>query len=209
MSINGGEGRKEWRRRRRKNIQTGQYLLNVFNECGQEDGTSVNVAFDCLIITDTIFKGETGDFCFDEILTLVNGCNATTATQIELNGDCLNYLGLSEGSDTICLKVIIDGDTSALQFIITSLLSSASHAQDGSNLLRLYPNPASNEIWVAWQQLDIRAVELNDLTGRQLQYVTLTSNPANIPLSGLPSGTYFFHFLIPREVLTKKVIVLP
>jgi len=72
---------------------------------------------------------------------------------------------------------------------------------------RIYPNPATDEIWVESLNESIRSISVLDITGKEV-YVQagLNQDKANLSLQGLSPGIYFVRITGEKEVHVAKVV---
>lgn len=74
--------------------------------------------------------------------------------------------------------------------------------------LRVYPNPASEQMWVEGPAAPGQAVlELNDGEGRLIQRLPLTTWPLALPIASLPSGRYFLRLVEGPRITARGTFV--
>jgi hypothetical protein len=79
--------------------------------------------------------------------------------------------------------------------------------KDNVNSIFVFPNPASNKLYVEWEgKADARLIILNSL-GAEVKSETLKRNDTYIDVSLLPEGIYFVQVRTSVGVLTKKILV--
>lgn len=77
-----------------------------------------------------------------------------------------------------------------------------------SNLLNLYPNPATQFIELAWQNQPIQALALYDVTGRIHQkYVNLQQSSFRLDISALEPGLYFITVNSKGQKITRNLLI--
>jgi len=94
----------------------------------------------------------------------------------------------------------------------------ACHPKDGSGttglqleemdaLLRMYPNPAENEVALSLDGLVIETVTFLDIKGRSVHQVNAMENHTNIDISNLKQGVYFVKVKTANGILNRKLVV--
>lgn len=81
--------------------------------------------------------------------------------------------------------------------------------ENSQDALQMIPNPTKQLLQVFTQTLEIEAVTLFDLSGRQLQVPVTTLLPQRsieLDLSACPSGTYILKITTSTGTLSRKVI---
>ena len=73
----------------------------------------------------------------------------------------------------------------------------------GTESLKLYPNPASNDVINLEYSTTIGAVEVFDITGKSLISTTIAATTGQVDVSTLPSGTYFVKVLGTTQKLVR------
>ncbi|MEZ0540654.1 T9SS type A sorting domain-containing protein [Fibrella arboris] len=90
----------------------------------------------------------------------------------------------------------------ALNYVITA-------AEPTTELLTVYPNPATDRVWVRWQTgVAAGRFDLADLTGRLVRQQVKTGEVTELIVSGLPAGMYLLTLQVdglPTQV--RKVLV--
>ena len=74
--------------------------------------------------------------------------------------------------------------------------------------IRLYPNPAREQLYLEWEQLQVEEILLLDLQGRIL---SKESNPLPrqaMKLDGIPAGLYLVQLKTQQGIWTEKVVIL-
>lgn len=67
--------------------------------------------------------------------------------------------------------------------------------KEEQELVQLYPNPASDYFTIRkLNETEVGSLELYDLTGRMLRKIQVSQALQRVERSGLPSGTYFYHY---------------
>jgi hypothetical protein len=75
------------------------------------------------------------------------------------------------------------------------------------NEVNLYPNPATNEINVVYDEAaDIKSVAIYNLIGKLNNVYKVSGNSANLSIENLPSGIYFVRLMntLGQTVVTRK-----
>lgn len=79
---------------------------------------------------------------------------------------------------------------------------------DNEDYLSIYPNPSSGTITVIASIGSQVHIEINDLSGRRVQYMTADKiQRKEFDISQLPAGTYTVRVVGRNDVMTKKLVV--
>jgi len=73
--------------------------------------------------------------------------------------------------------------------------------------IRIYPNPASEQITLDLGDIENCRLQIIDITGRMLKQYLIHSNRTVIPLTQFESGAYFFVIDNGISRKTNKVII--
>ncbi len=77
-----------------------------------------------------------------------------------------------------------------------------------SNKLKVYPNPASNNIHIILEgELNIDTIEIVDQLGRIVLDKKINFNEDSVQIEGLSKGIYFLRIYVDNFNITKKVVV--
>ena len=71
--------------------------------------------------------------------------------------------------------------------------------------IRVYPQPARNELYLDYGDLQLRSLQLFQLDGKALTSVLLPQR--SLSLTGIPNGVYFLKVVAERGVAMKKVLI--
>jgi poly(3-hydroxybutyrate) depolymerase len=74
-------------------------------------------------------------------------------------------------------------------------------------LLKMYPNPAQNEVAISLEGLPIEKVVFADVNGRIVQQVNPMESYMNIDISKMTQGVYFVKVITANGILTRKLII--
>ena len=96
-------------------------------------------------------------------------------------------------------KLLLDG----IHFISDSITAGL-HFTSSLNGLIVYPNPASNNIYIESKEI-ITTAEIIDMTGKKLISRNAFNNKG-IDISILPEGVYFIRIITNKEMITRKFI---
>lgn len=80
------------------------------------------------------------------------------------------------------------------------------HDVRASDLINVYPNPASNQLFIELNDFKNTKVEIFNIEGKLLQRTTLISSKTTLEISNLTSGIYFVKIKSDKGVVMKKVI---
>ncbi|WP_155207651.1 T9SS type A sorting domain-containing protein [Xanthovirga aplysinae] len=72
--------------------------------------------------------------------------------------------------------------------------------------LRLYPNPAKQELNVQLKEKTIKELKVFDLNGELLQKM-IQSNKAELNLKGFANGFYSIRIETGNEVIVRKIVI--
>jgi hypothetical protein len=112
-------------------------------------------------------------------------------------------------SFTIDNQQVINKDAQTVptlgQTTTTTVLTSTSEP-DWANQIAVYPNPTTGKVIVEAQNIDVKSVEVFDISGKSL-FKTENSGK-NDPLSIKHAGTYFLKIQTANGVLMRKVVKL-
>jgi len=76
---------------------------------------------------------------------------------------------------------------------------------DLNNLIKIFPNPASNYLQIETKGIEIPKVTIIDLQGKEI--LVKTNNLDRINVSNLSKGVYFIKLNTPNTTITKKIIL--
>jgi len=136
--------------------------------------------------------GSCGIYCFPTFP------NSITSLNIESNPfNCLpNYLS-NMNAATLAYPLCAAGNANGCPVSVAGI-----EQFESSNVLNIYPNPASYILHVSYPG-SIKAITLVDVLGN----IVLNTPKTNIDVSGLANGVYFINLQTNEGILTKKVIV--
>jgi PKD repeat protein len=170
---------------------TEEHLIRVYDAPPTLSGLSVSPSG--LSISYSVSASD-----YDQIVWYFGDGNTATGV---LSG---TYTYTSGGSYTVKVEAINACDTTRLSetvSVTTGLVAK------GNNGWLIYPNPASQEVFVAHPtyQGEVR-VELYDVTGRLVQAEEISAYPGRIRLN-LPNGLYTLRLISREGVATTKLLV--
>ena len=135
--------------------------------------------------------------------------NLGDGTQIIGDGS-LDYVYAEPGLYEVCLTVFnqCSSDTTCevVEVLPTSLLDFES-----LDALRLFPNPASDEIYLTWKQDSEAEVILTNKLGAKVSRLSnlfLHDSSAKVDLSHLPVGVYTLTLESKGQMIRKKFLVI-
>jgi len=76
------------------------------------------------------------------------------------------------------------------------------------DVIKIYPNPAKNNIHISWKESDKTELRLFDIKGRLVHYAKniILKNTYNLNIKNLDNGVYFLRINTPKGVTIKKII---
>ena len=74
--------------------------------------------------------------------------------------------------------------------------------------LHIFPNPATNHLYVKWDDLDVQTVKVLDLAGRQLLQIKPENQEVIIQTSELEAGTYLLELKRKETSVFRKFVVV-
>ena len=123
-----------------------------------------------------------------------------------IEGGHWQFLGWSDGVSGNPRDILVTSDTSLValfEWIEDSV--GINELRDNSYEIRVYPNPAHGAVTVSVGAP--ATLTVLDLTGRVVVAPLSLSSSATLPLSDLPSGTYFLRVTTEEGTAVKKLIV--
>ena len=90
--------------------------------------------------------------------------------------------------------------------LIRDLISSDESIAVGQSV-RLFPNPAGEELTITAPGLELRSARLLNLLGQQQGFWALAGQEARLPVGGLPAGIYWLQLDTDRGRVLRKVLV--
>ncbi|MCL2596731.1 MAG: leucine-rich repeat protein [Paludibacter sp.] len=127
------------------------------------------------------------------------------------NNNCIGASGNIYGVDGYNFQVIANNTYSAVEFRINwatnewtlTFVGGTKVNETFFENIKIYPNPAKDELKIESGDLKINSVEITDLTGRSVMVV---GGGTAINVSALPTGIYLVKINTDRGVVTKKVV---
>ena len=71
---------------------------------------------------------------------------------------------------------------------------------------KIYPNPASNELYVEVSDASVKDIFVTDLAGKQIAAYKVKDKLTRIPTATLPSGIYFLQMTNGKQTATQRFI---
>lgn len=104
---------------------------------------------------------------------------------------------------------MLEGHQSGFSRLAGHITGVAAQSPPSRNLnLRVFPNPAYQQVTVDWDSRNSEKVSLLDLNGRLLQQFDLTVNHLQIQLSDLPAGMYLIKVENKMQCASKLLVKL-
>lgn len=110
----------------------------------------------------------------------------------------------------------VNSDTTTMRNLILNMacIASTEELLDDQSNLKVYPNPAANEVTLSLNVTNTESVfvELQDVTGRTILNKTELKSvdgfvQESLDIKGLPEGNYLLKVTINENVMTKKVVI--
>lgn len=173
-----------------ENVGAGDYMVTVTDNDGCE-GTGTG--------TVTEPNEEVADFTIDQDGPEVTFNNSSSTGDYAWDfGDGNTSTETSpthtyEANDTytVCLTVTTDcGDFTHCDEVEVTTVGMNSFSRNDFNV---YPNPASNQVFVEINSNEAAMIQLFDLSGRIVKSKAITTTISEIDVNNLSSGTYIYH----------------
>ncbi len=112
-------------------------------------------------------------------------------------------LNLSSGAHTLEIDVTNESGSltsiniqGGIEFLERCIFNSTNSAIVSTDALRLFPNPAQDQISITWENAAPKNLSLSDVMGRSLRSIEVPSDTKQleISLNGLQPGTYFLQW---------------
>lgn len=148
---------------------------------------------------DYIWAGEIGELG-DDIgysITVDDACN------IYSTGIYYDTADFDPGAGTNILTNNGTGQMYALKLSCTLISSEIANNNFHTSPLLLYPNPATSEITIDYEE-NIDQISILDITGKIVKSISSATKTINI--SDLISGTYYIKIDTPHQIVTKIII---
>ena len=138
-----------------------------------------------------------------------------TFTQADINAGVVRFVNSGSGQQEDYFRFTIsDGEGGFMgtpKFVIRTNTVSAGEPLDAPNAFNLYPNPATEQVWITFAK-PLQAetgIELMDVSGRLIRRILAAAGAVQqvMPLDALPSGLYFVKVENSRGGQTKKLMV--
>jgi len=150
----------------------------------------------------------------NDYFTIEQSCDGeqfTFAQQIESNGNSFNHQSYYTELETSCSGINYyrlsqtDINGNRKDFAVKSVQPCTAFEE-----VYIYPNPANNQINVAWNNLSMVSIELFDALGHQLLENTIDSKAitqVEIPTSNFSNGVYFIKVNQQYGAKTYKIVI--
>ncbi len=222
-------------------VESTNYQVTVTDGSGCTTEENIRVFVQCFEEYDTIEIGKVGvrslnlppwipvqaDVCLD----------AEEHTSIGWYPNGFFYVGLSEGTDTICIPLnhpdpLLDDDmyTIYVTVIKKSIFnfnnhSSSSFEKEGEDELdkkkiggileippiskdiQLYPNPAKEVLYIVSKNQMLSNVELYDVSGKKVLSQIFDSNSEQLDINSIAPGSYYLKIETPLDRVFRKVVI--
>lgn len=207
------------------------YTVTVIdtNDCVNSAQTKVFV--NCPILIDTISEGEIGLYSLNfppYLVTLppLDLCDDSDDGHVQFQiGNTLIYYGISEGTDTLCLKLQHSNNpnlTQTFEAYITVEKDSPfgfqneepkgrtdlTNFQNLSNLITVFPNPATDFLNIISEKEPVQKAEIFDISGKLIKTFSLDNFETKIDITDLESGSYFLKTKTKNNDFFEKIVVI-
>lgn len=89
-------------------------------------------------------------------------------------------------------QTVISDSNSTETFVLCNVASSVPNVAGNETNVKLYPNPASDEINVVYDaNADVRNIAVYNIIGKLMMVYKVSGNSANLNLENVPAGIYF------------------
>lgn len=118
----------------------------------------------------------------------------TDSLEIKLQ---IDLSALPPGPDIYYMTVSgTDGQTTeSMTFLLANFAAGIEAEKKKPESIRIFPNPASHELYVQLQQTGVRQLAVYNLIGKAVSQHRVQGNQARLDLSTMPSGIYFLRML--------------
>ena len=86
-----------------------------------------------------------------------------------------------------------------------------SSTQISNELLSVYPNPSSSELFISFKNTSLQSIDLYDIFGKNIFSIAKFNNNNNlvsIPVNRFAEGTYLLHLTTSSGYLTKRIVIV-
>ncbi len=200
IDIQGGTAPYEWTLNDENDpvldgLEAGDYTIKAIDENGCETEETFSIAEPAMIDTSAVTVDLSSDMTSADIEIIAFG--GTGAFSYSLNGEGFQDSNLYEGVKETVLEITIMDENGCTQlFIVNVPIVSSDENLDFAAGLTLYPNPANESIFLAWNDETIRDITMSiyDSKGALISVIRNTSLERNaenrIDISHLKSGAY-------------------
>ena len=188
----------------------------VANACGSSSATT-NINIDPLpdiaAITGTIVVNLGGTANLYDAVSGGSWSSSNTSVAT-VNGSGI-VTGISLGTAIITYTMINGfGCSIDTTILITVEPTTDINKLNGNNGYKLYPNPATNDITITWQNQTAQSAEIviTDMVGKEVFRNTMnivqSSGSSQVNLAGIPDGAYIVTIMSASSFYTGKLVIL-
>ena len=170
---------------------------------------SINGCDSVITINLTIYTVDTSVTQTGTTLTANAGSGATYQW---LN--CNNLYAIIDGETNQSFTPIVNGnyaveitehgctDTSSCYNVIVGITERISNS-----FINIYPNPTNNFIVIESEEINIKSIEIINITGKVVKQIIIDGNKTTIDLSDKTKGLYMIRLITNKGIIIKKVML--
>ena len=155
---------------------------------------------------DVTVTGGAGDYVFEWTLD-----GEVFSTDEDLAGLVAGEYVLKVTDSENCMSALVVSVTSESGTSIRPIIGVQNHKakEEAEHLIRVYPNPASDQLFVQYSGKSDLTAELWSLTGQKLRSLQWSDGPSTyaVDLVELPQGSYILNLVSGDFVTTKKILI--
>jgi len=166
------------------------------------------------------YKGHNKKGSYVDVFTATNGCDSISILDLIISPTTTTTF-----NETICVGENFEGYTTQgthidslqtkngcdslriLKLTVIDCTTTSIYDTEMSALLHLFPNPASEHLYINWEGTENLNYAIYSVTGVQMKEGQLTSPKQIIDLATWSAGLYLVHFQSKKGFFTKKVFV--
>lgn len=175
------------------NLEEGNYNVNIIDS----NGCVKNMSFEI-----TTEEAPEANFEFTQVDNLVSFENLTDYSEDDIiytwdfgnesisNEENPDIFYTETGTFEVCLSVTNScGTTTFCEEV--EIITLSLDAFEDNNQMRIFPNPVEKEIQIDFVDLQVKNIQLFDITGKKLKQIEVDSQHLEINVNNLTAGLYF------------------